>query len=139
MGSGLRERYPAAANVREQPVRVTRLDSIWPHLRVDGARVLLKSDTQGYEREVLNGAAGCLSKIDGVLMETSVDPIYDGEAPMMELLSFMDAQGFRLAGIEAGSHEKTTGRLLQADCLFLRPQAASRPAAVSRDSAISVA
>lgn len=122
MGDPLRRRFPAAADVREQAIAVRRLDSIWPELVVEPGRVLLKCDTQGYEREVLLGATGVLDSIYGVQLEASVEPLYRGEARMTELMVLMEQLGFALGGIEAGTHERTTGRLLQADCIFLRPQ-----------------
>jgi FkbM family methyltransferase len=121
MGEPLRRRFPAAADVHEQTIVVRRLDSIWAELVMEPGRVLLKCDTQGYEREVLLGARGVLDSVYGVQLEASVEPLYRGEARMTELMALMEQLGFALGGIEAGTHERATGRLLQADCLFLRP------------------
>ena len=124
MGAPLRRRFPAAEAAREQTIRTRRLDSLWPELSVGSDRVLLKSDTQGYEREVLLGARNALDSVYGVQLEASVEPLYEGEATMTELLELMEELGFVLSGIEAGTHDPESQRLLQADCLFLRRSAA---------------
>ena len=41
---------------------------------------MLKIDTQGYELEVLKGAARTLDRIDYILVETSFVPLYEGQA-----------------------------------------------------------
>lgn len=121
MGAQLKRLFPAAAAMHDQTITMRRLDTLWQELAIDGGRVLLKSDTQGYEREVLAGARGVLDCIYGVQLELSTEPLYDGEATMAEVVEFMQASGFALSGIESGIHDPASGRLLQLDCLFLRP------------------
>lgn len=134
MGEDLGRRFPAAKAVREQKIAARRLDSLWPELSIRPGRVLLKSDTQGYEREVLLGARDILDSLYGVQLELSVEPLYEGEAPMLELLEMMKQFGFLLGGIHAGTHDRDSGRLLQADCLFLRPGAGHTPQRPSRSA-----
>lgn len=56
-------------------VRVARLDTIWDDtIGTDPARVLLKTDTQGCDLDVLAGTGEILQLIPAVLMEVAVHP-----------------------------------------------------------------
>lgn len=71
---------PASAYVGHEPVEMRRLDQLAADAVRSAARPYLKIDTQGYEREVLEGAAGILNRVVGVQLEISLVPLYDGAA-----------------------------------------------------------
>ena len=101
----------------EVPVR--RLDEVWDdHVASSGA--LLKVDTQGFDLEVLRGAAGCLDHIDVVMTELPVNAIYEGAPTPSELFSLMENAGFELFGLFPLSRDRSRVRLVEADCVFLR-------------------
>jgi hypothetical protein len=85
-----------------------------------GEVVWLKIDTHGLEKQVLDGAAGCLHLIDTVQIEVSFTPLYDGSATYLELIQFMEARGYDVTGMEPGFCNPDTGRLLRADFTFHR-------------------
>lgn len=115
----LRARHYSAAAVNEQEIRIQRLDSIFDEVRGDGQRFFLKVDTQGYEREVLHGAANTLRTLHGVQIEVPLQPAYQGEATLEELVHILDAQGFVLALVEPVNHDPGSSSLLQVDCIFV--------------------
>lgn len=111
---------PEAGYVGTEHVQVTRLDSIWPQLVRGGDRVWLKLDVQGFELQVLQGAEASLRSIDCVQAELSFVPLYQGSPPFLELIEYLAARGFRLAGLEEGHDDVRTGEMLQADGIFVR-------------------
>jgi FkbM family methyltransferase len=113
---------PQAGYVGTEPVQVARLDSIWPELASDGDRVWLKLDVQGLELEVLKGAEASLPSITCVQAELSFVPLYDGSPTFLELIEYLGARGFRLAGLEEGHDDVRTGEMLQADGIFVRDE-----------------
>jgi FkbM family methyltransferase len=114
---------PQAGYVSAAEVEMRRLDSVFAAYRRDACRIYLKIDVQGSEREVLTGAAGCLRHIAGVQLEMSLVRLYAGQTLLPELLALMTRRGFTLLSLEPGFTDEQTGRLLQADGVFFRPQA----------------
>lgn len=122
---------PQVAPILRRRIAVRRLDAVWPELP-EAARtgpVLLKIDTQGYEKAVLDGAAGVLGSIDAVLLESSLVPIYTGEMVLADALSTMRGLGFHPVWIEPGWSDRETGQTYQCDVLFARTPDVPKPAA----------
>jgi FkbM family methyltransferase len=105
---------------RDETISVRRLDEMIDEVAPDSRRVFLKMDTQGYERAVVEGAAGCLGRIVAMQAEVSLVPLYAGESGLCEFISFAEQRGFELAGIEPGFADAASGRMLQVDCMFVR-------------------
>lgn len=88
---------PQSRQVGREPVAVCRLDEV-----VDPAwdgPYALKIDTQGFERAVLEGAAGVLDRTCLVLLEMSLTPLYEGGAGFADLYKYMEGHGFRCIGL----------------------------------------
>jgi hypothetical protein len=77
-------------------------------------------DTQGYEEEVLNGAAGILSRVVAIQMEISLVPLYQGAPTFVHILSAMGDHGYHLFQVVPGFRDGVTGQLLQVDGIFVR-------------------
>jgi FkbM family methyltransferase len=87
-------------------------------------RVLLKIDTQGYERQVLDGGRQSLARMSGILMELPVIRTYEGEWAFHEALAHMAELGFVPAQMQpVGFHAADTVAAVEFDCLF-RPRSA---------------
>jgi hypothetical protein len=87
-----------------------------------GDAILLKIDTQGYERRVIEGARQTISRVAGILMELPVIHTYKGEWHFHEALEYMSDAGFVPAQIQAvGYHGKDNVSAVDFDCLF-RPR-----------------
>ena len=83
--------------------------------------MLLKIDTQGTERRVLDGARGVLPRIAAVQMELSVVPVYDGEPSYLDSIRHMAELGFVPALFITGYFNRRTARLIGMDGVFVRP------------------
>ena len=102
----------------EITVPVHRLDELLPTLGVSDP-VLLKLDVQGFESEVLAGAAGVLAQIPYVVLEVSFRPLYRGQASFDTLHLQLGEHGYRLDG-PVGLHEGRTGEIVELDLLYRR-------------------
>jgi len=111
--------FPRLAETGRQTVRVDRLDAVFDRL-VGGGDAAVKIDTQGSEREILSGAAGILRRVPVLQVELGLGQLYDGAAGFEEMLSTLQAAGFRLAMTQPVSFDKTTALPLEVDALFLR-------------------
>ena len=111
---------PESCYIGKERVEVKRLDDIFDTL-VEGARnIYLKVDTQGFERNVINGARAKLPMIGTVQLELSLVPLYAGEMLFPEMLDFMRDAGYRLVALEPGFCDHASGELLQTDGIFRR-------------------
>ena len=96
------------------------LDNVFADYVTPENRVFLKIDTQGYEWNVLNGAELSLKKIDGLLLEMSLVPLYDGQRLWKEILDRLEREGFFLWQIFPGFSDPISGQSLQFDGVFYR-------------------
>jgi FkbM family methyltransferase len=112
---------PGAAYVTDETVPLHRLDGLLAD-RVEGRRCFLKMDVQGFEHAVLDGATGLLSggRVLGVQAEMSLVPLYEGSMLWRETVDRMSGSGYELASLIPGFTDPTSGRLLQADGVFVR-------------------
>lgn len=113
---------PYSKYVGDEEIAVETLDRVWSGLGAWEGNVWLKLDTQGYEAEVLRGAAQSLQYIQCVQMEMSLIPLYEDSASFEELLAQMKDLGYQLVGLEPGFTDNQSGRLLQVDGVFCREQ-----------------
>lgn len=112
---------PASRYTGTVEVDVNTVDRVFDtHCRPDDV-VFLKVDTQGFEREVLAGAAGALGRVAGLQLEMSLVPLYDGGPLIEDLVGSLRAFGFVPVWLNHGFKDAETQRLLQVDGLFLRP------------------
>jgi FkbM family methyltransferase len=107
-----------------EEITVRRLDSVLPEIEAENEVVYLKSDTQGYEAEVLKGGEETLRRAVGVQLELSLVPLYEGETLLADMIHEMDAKGFQLMSLEPAFADPITGQLLQVDGIFFRARAA---------------
>ena len=96
------------------------LDNVFADYVAPADRVFLKIDTQGYEWNVLNGAAKSLKRVDGLLLEMSLVPLYEGQRLWKDILERLEQEGFVLWQILPGFSDPKSGRILQFDGIFYR-------------------
>lgn len=116
---------PRAAVVGEVEVEVRRLDGVFDQVAGSSGRAFLKLDTQGYEGAVLDGAEGVVSRLHGIQVELSLEPLYEGAPASSEIVERLESWGMRLAGIEPGYVDPRTMELLQYDAIYVRNSARS--------------
>lgn len=114
------EGLPQSYYVAEEDVPAARLDAIFDEYVGDGDTAFLKVDTQGFERNVLDGSRGVIGRIAGVQLEMSLRPLYEGEAIYLELIDLLAELGFQPTLILGGFFSKTLKRQLQVDGVFFR-------------------
>lgn len=112
------EAEPESRYVGIEKVPVNPLDDLCTLF--SGARVLLKIDVQGYEKQVLEGAHRVLAACRAVVAEMSLVPLYEGQVLAADLWSFLVAAGFEPWSLEPGFRDPVTGRMLQLDGVFVR-------------------
>ena len=100
---------PVLSGVRDNPdfphgdmeareVRLATLDSLYEEHGWQPP-FGLKIDTEGYEDQVIRGAARLLEDTQFVVAEVSVKPAYEGGYSFAELIALLDGHGFRLCEV----------------------------------------
>jgi hypothetical protein len=101
-------------------VQVIGVPELLSKFSVEPARTLLKVDTQGYERQVLDSAGDLLGQFAAVQLELSFVELYVGQSLFDELVANLRDHGLHLWSFDPGI-SGPSGRLLQCDGLFMRP------------------
>jgi len=117
-----RTEHPMIGVIGTEIVPVSRLDDLVPDH--GNHRLFLKIDTQGFEREVLEGASAILERAEGLMLELPVEHLYSGVWSLDEALRCLADRGYvpaqfrqviPLPGDPASAYEF--------DCIFRRRQA----------------
>ena len=122
------ERYVQLRAPAAQRVEVRRLDGLLDELTagIDDPRPYLKLDTQGYDVEVFQGAGERVSDFVGMQSELALMQIYEGMPRLPEALALYEGSGFEVTALYPVSRETATARVLEFDCVMVRPGAARR-------------
>jgi FkbM family methyltransferase len=110
---------PSVGIVGQQVVTVQRLDDLIDEIATPESRIYLKIDAQGFEREVLAGAAATVARARGLQLELSFVSLYEGGMLINDAISLAYEAGFSMVGVEQG-WAAGTGQMLQADGVFFR-------------------
>jgi FkbM family methyltransferase len=111
---------PTSKYTTIETVAMNTLDNAASHYITSASVTLVKIDTQGFEAEVLAGAANILSHAIGVQLEMSLSELYEGQASYLDLIQVMSTKGFMLVELVPGFSDPRTGHLLQADGIFVK-------------------
>jgi FkbM family methyltransferase len=111
---------PGSGVVGTEAVALHRLDEVAGQYLGGANAVLLKIDTQGYEDQVLAGAAGVLDRVTAVQLELSFEPLYEGQPLFDAMRGRLRDIGFSLVAMFPGYVDPLTGRTLQVDGFFVR-------------------
>lgn len=111
---------PDSGYVGMATVPMTTLSSVIDTYVAPGQNVFVKIDTQGYERQILEGATDRLDRISGFQLELSLTALYEGQALIEELIAYLRRLGFAPASMEPDFWDERSGQLLQADGVFFR-------------------
>jgi FkbM family methyltransferase len=120
--SVLEEHIPKGIPVRPHPMRA--IDD----LAADGIGPpdFLKLDVQGFELEILKGAAQSLPRISAILAETNLIDIHRGAALLDDLVLFLRDRGFVAYDICGLTRRPLDEALWTADFIFVRADGALR-------------
>jgi FkbM family methyltransferase len=111
---------PQSSYIGKQKIIVRKLDTIINDYYNEADRLFIKIDTQGFEKEVLEGSVASMPKIMGVQLEMSLKPLYNGGILYLEMIDYLQQKGFHLFALENGFSNPETGQLLQADGIFFK-------------------
>jgi FkbM family methyltransferase len=109
-----------SAYVAVERTPLIRLDSVASQYAEPDSRCFIKIDAQGFEWQVLDGAADTLRRSHGVLCELSLVPLYEGQRLWRDVIDRLETEGFTLWAIQRGFTDPRNGRSLQVDAIFLR-------------------
>ena len=109
---------PNSKYIGQQEIDVKKLDDVFDSFCKESDHVMLKIDTQGFEKQVLQGAEGILDKVSLIQLEMSLVALYETETLYLDIIEHLDKQGFKLIAFENGFSNKDTGILLQVDGVF---------------------
>jgi len=114
------EAVPESKYVAQEKITIRKLDSVFEKYEQQGKNFFLKIDTQGFEKEVINGALQSLPKITGIQVEMSLVELYEGESMYEDLKRLVESYGFELYSLEPGFSDPDSGKLMQIDGVFFR-------------------
>ncbi len=111
------DNFPNTQEAGQKEVPVSRLDLV---LSADDIvpQALMKIDVQGYEGQVIEGAAGLLERFRFVYCEVSFLPLYEGQELAPDIIRRLATHGFGLRAVNVSSN-------VQTDLLFERDLAYS--------------
>lgn len=118
-------RYRRFDDEQLEEVEVRRLDGLLDDVLsgLASPRPYLKLDTQGYDLEAFAGLGSRASEFVGMQSEVALVRIYEGMPRMPQAVETYESAGFEITGMFPVSREKRTGRVLEFDCVMVRPDA----------------
>jgi FkbM family methyltransferase len=117
---------------RTEPVPVKRLDGICDQVLPPGARrVFLKSDTQGYDMQVIRGASGCLDRLPAIQLELPVKEVYAGAPNYLDAIAELTTMGYEVTGLFPVQRDATL-RIINVDVVMIRRDVAEALRAARR-------
>jgi len=117
---------PTSAYVSAETVPMLSLDEAARDFIEPRDILFLKVDVQGFEAQVLAGAVEILRRAEGLKLEFSLLPLYEGSANLECLLEEVLGHGFEWWDMECGFRDPHNHRLLQIDGVFFRKGSALR-------------
>lgn len=111
-------------STQTEKVEIRTIDSVFPSLPVSSSapRIFLKTDTQGYDINVVRGAAQTMPAIKLLQAEIAVGRLYQGAPHYTEALGVFEGYGFRLIDLHIVSRDPS-GTVHEYDCLMAKPSA----------------
>lgn len=109
---------PDTTVIATETVELATLDSIFAPFA--GRTVFLKLDTQGFEQQVLAGAAQSLPRIAAAQLELPIVHFYERVWSLTDAISFMERAGFVIAQLRPVHYMAGTASLAEIDCVFER-------------------
>lgn len=110
---------------RTEDIEVRRLDGLIDQVVPAGRRIFLKSDTQGYDMQVMRGARGCLDRILAIQIELPVREVYQGAGNYLEALAELTDMGFDPTAFFPVQRDRTL-RVVNVDAVMVRRDEAER-------------
>jgi len=117
------ENFGNFLNIKKQEIiKIHKLDNIIQSLFQKSVpkRLMLKTDTQGYDLEVLKGSYNILKKIHIVSTEAAAETIYNRSPTYPKIFAFLKSSGFKPSGFYPSAHRKDSFSMIEFEALFTR-------------------
>lgn len=112
--------YPPSAYKADQKTKLAKIDTVCSQLLSESNRIAMKLDVQGFELQALKGAAELLKNVYIIDVELSLDLLYEGQSNYLDVIGFLEAEGFTPISFENGFIDPRNGHALQVDAVFIR-------------------
>ena len=113
---------PQSKIIGQDMVNVTTLDSLFSSyasaVPSSTNNYLLKVDAQGHEFSILE-KSNILTSLSAILLELSVEPMFEGEQTLHFISEWLSNHGFKLWSLAPSFADSQTGRIMQYDGLFI--------------------
>ena len=110
---------PQSAYIQIEEVQVRTLPEALAG-RDPGERYVMKLDVQGFEAQVIEGAAPILDRCPVIFLEMSLQPLYEGELLFTDLSAMLIGLGYRCVGLRPSYFDPATREIMQVDGTFVR-------------------
>ena len=87
---------------------------------LEKVKILFKSDTQGYELDVFQGAANFLMYVNTVIVEVDFYYFYENESNSQDIVNYLYDHDFILTGFIYPPALNEKGEILAGDFIFRR-------------------
>lgn len=110
--------FPKVTEQRTISVQVQRLDDILAAYTLISP-VLMKMDVQGFEESVLKGASNTMLVVDAIIIEISLDGLYEGQPSFFDIVSILRKFDLEYAG-NLDQTLNSDGHVIFLDAVFRR-------------------
>jgi FkbM family methyltransferase len=110
---------PESKYIAKEEIEIKKIDSIFNSFCNKENNVMIKIDTQGYEKNVIDGANESLNSIKILQLEMSIVSLYENEMLFIDMVNYLDNKGFRLFSLENEYLDTITDQLLQVNGIFV--------------------
>jgi FkbM family methyltransferase len=101
-----------------ETVSMHSLADLWDALGLGQSRPFLKLDVQGFELEVLEGTGDRLAQLAGIQVEVAIEPLYQGQPALSDVLPYLLTRGFAVQGVLEGYRDQARDALIEVDLLL---------------------
>jgi FkbM family methyltransferase len=114
-----KQNFPFAQKELVQEVKIARLDDFADMLNLREP-ILIKLDVQGFEGSVIDGGIGVIKQATIILIELSIEELYQGQLLFDDIYQKLKALGFQYRGNYAQAYSPLDGRILYVDGIFTK-------------------
>ena len=115
----LKKSFPQTTHAELEEIEICRLDDMSPKLELKD-NILIKIDVQGFEDKVIMGGQNVIERAQVIIVETTFEPLYQGQVLFDGIYSMLTAKGFELRGCEEPLRNPEDTRIMQCDSIFVR-------------------
>lgn len=114
-----KESFPFTREEQVQKISIARLDDLADDLEIQ-MPILIKLDVQGFEDQVISGGINTISKADIIIIELSVEQLYEGQPLFDSIYRTLFDLGFQYKGNYDQLYSPNDGCVLQMDGIFVK-------------------